>query len=90
LPVGIAVNPTTNKIYVTNQDSNYLSVIDGSTNKVINNIKVGSSPFNIALNPVNNAIYVANSRSNTVSIVDASSNNITATVNINIVPRNAG
>ena len=31
-PCGVAVNPVTNKIYVANQGSNNVTVIDGATN----------------------------------------------------------
>ena len=31
-PVGVAVNPVTNKIYVANYTSNNVTVIDGATN----------------------------------------------------------
>jgi len=42
-PVGIAVNPTTNKAYVTNIESNTVSVIDAITDKVIGTITVNPS-----------------------------------------------
>jgi YVTN family beta-propeller protein len=35
-PTDMAVNPTTNKIYGTNFNSNTTSVIDGNTNQRIN------------------------------------------------------
>ena len=34
----IAVNPTTNMIYVAHRDANSISVIDGKSNKVVNRI----------------------------------------------------
>jgi YVTN family beta-propeller protein len=37
-PQYIAVNPTTHKIYVANNDSNIISVIDGTTNEVVRNV----------------------------------------------------
>jgi YVTN family beta-propeller protein len=45
-PFSIAVNPNTNKVYVTNSGSNTVSVIDGTNNKVItNNVSVGLAVF---------------------------------------------
>ena len=41
-PDGVAVNPTTNRIYVANCDSNNVSVIDGATNTVVATVPVGS------------------------------------------------
>jgi len=39
-PVGIAVNPRINEIYVNNLPDNTISVINGTTNKVIHNISL--------------------------------------------------
>ena len=40
-PEGVAVNPTTNRIYVANYDSNNVSVIDGASNTVVATVAVG-------------------------------------------------
>ncbi|TRZ69878.1 MAG: HYR domain-containing protein [Nitrosopumilaceae archaeon] len=60
-PHAIAVNPITNKIYVSSGNS--ISVIDGTTNNVTNIIPshIYDQPSAIAVNPTNNKIYVANS-----------------------------
>jgi YVTN family beta-propeller protein len=73
-PVGIAINPATSKIYVANEFSNTVSIIDESTDKVQATIKVGSFPYGIDVNPLNNRVYVANRGSNTVSVIDGSTN----------------
>ena len=49
----ISVNPSTNIVYVTNMGDNTVSVIDGKTNSVITNIKVGNSPNGVSVNPIN-------------------------------------
>lgn len=41
----------TNRIYITNQDDNMVSVIDGVTQVVISVIPVGARPFSIGVNP---------------------------------------
>ena len=46
-PVGIKMNPITNKIYVANQYSNTISVIDGSNDQIISTIKVESFPYDL-------------------------------------------
>ena len=43
-PRSVAVNPSTNTVYVANAGSNTVSVIDGSTGTVASTISVGSSP----------------------------------------------
>jgi YVTN family beta-propeller protein len=79
-PIGVAVNPLTNKIYVANELSNTVSMIDGSTDKVDAKINVGKSPYGITVNPLNNRIYVSNRDSGTVSVIDGSTNTQIANV----------
>src|SRR3990167_862997 len=59
-PKAIGVNPGTNLIYVANEGSNNVSVIDGAANKVIETIQVGMYPKAAGVNPETNLIYVAN------------------------------
>jgi len=42
--IGIAVNPNTNMIYVTNQDSKTVSVINGQTNRLSVSVKFSVTP----------------------------------------------
>jgi YVTN family beta-propeller protein len=73
-PVGVAVNPTTNKIYVANEFSNTVSIVDGSTDKIEATVQVGSFPYSIDVNPLNNRVYVTNRGSDSVSVIDGSTN----------------
>ncbi|MBG0972358.1 YVTN family beta-propeller repeat-containing protein, partial [Bacillus sp. SRB3LM] len=50
-PYGVGVDSFTNQIYVTNNNSNNVSVIDGNTNTVIGTVEVGSSPYGIGVRP---------------------------------------
>ncbi len=64
-PEFFAYDSANKYVYVDNYNGGNLrgsvSVIDGSTNKNIANITVGSSPFGILYNPSNEEVYVANS-----------------------------
>jgi YVTN family beta-propeller protein len=71
-PIGIAVNPSTNKVYVVNEYSNTVSVIDTNTDTVKSTINLGNFPYGIDINPLNNRIYITNRGSNTVSVLDGS------------------
>jgi YVTN family beta-propeller protein len=75
-PVGVAVNPSTNIIYVTNEYSNTLSVINADNDKVEHTISVGNTPYDVDVDPVTDKIYVANLGSNSISIIDGSTNSI--------------
>ncbi|MHA7965581.1 YncE family protein [Paenibacillus sp. CAU 1782] len=89
-PSHIAVNPVTNKIYVTNggrvnvdgsfDDEGSVSVIDGASNKTKATVKVGAGPRALAVNQATNKIYVANMLSDNVSVMDGATNKVIATV----------
>ena len=83
-PVALAVNVQTNKIYVVNQNSNKVTVIDGSTNGTTS-VATGNSPRALAINPATNKIYVANDSSNTVTVIDGATNR-TSTVSVGSYP----
>jgi len=70
-PGPIAVNPLTNKIYVTTLGS--LTVIDGATNAVTT-VKIPSAAAGIVVNTATNKIYLA---TNPTCVVDGSTNAVT-------------
>ena len=64
--------------YITNFDSNSVSVVDIASNIVVATIPVGSQPVTIAVNNTGSRIYVGNFDS--VSVIDGASNSVIATV----------
>ncbi|MGA2904886.1 MAG: YncE family protein [Candidatus Korobacteraceae bacterium] len=81
-PAAIAVDPTTNKIYVVNQDSfngysYYMTVIDGVTYTTAT-VPMGAAPDAVAVNAATNKIYVANGNSNSVTVVNGATNGTTS------------
>lgn len=70
-PVGIGVNPITNKIYVTNYFEGTVSVIDGTNNRITGKpILLHGAPEGISVNPVTNKIYVADATTSTLYVID--------------------
>src|SRR4029077_20876124 len=65
----VVANPATNMIFVTNQASNNVTVIDGATNTVVATVPVGTYPYSLALNPMTSEIYVENANSNNVTVI---------------------
>src|SRR5437660_8396887 len=61
IPAAVGVNPNTNKIYVANDITNNVSVIDGTTNSVVSTIPVLDFPQGVGVNPKTNTVYVSNS-----------------------------
>lgn len=83
-PVAIAFNPATNKIYVVNQNSNNVTVIDGVTYKT-NAVAAGAAPNALAINSVTNKIYVVNGSSASITVINGA-NNSTASVAVGDYP----
>jgi YVTN family beta-propeller protein len=73
----VAVNSTTNKIYVANNFGHSVTVIDGATNTATT-LRVGQGPRAIVVNPVTNKIYTANYGSKDVTEIDGATNAITS------------
>jgi YVTN family beta-propeller protein len=78
-PVGVAVNSNTNRIYVTNNQSDNVSVIDSVMGKVTASIQIGKEPFGIDLNSKTNKIYAIHV--DNLSVINGESNLVEKTIN---------
>lgn len=72
--------------YVTNFESNYVSVIDTTTNAVIAAIPVGADPNSLTGTPDGSTVYVANKLTNNISRIATASNTVTATIHVGFAP----
>lgn len=80
LPYWISHNTNDRLIYVTNQGtSNNISVIDDSTNTVINTITPGFVPAAMAYDPVNNQLFVVEDSTTNLHVLDCNTNTFTTT-----------
>jgi len=73
--------------FVTNGDSNNVSVIETATNTVIATVNVSDSPFGVAVTPDGKKVYVANLGSNNVSVIDTATNSVTDSIDVGKQPR---
>lgn len=67
-------------VYVTNAESNTVSVIDTITNEVTATINVGKEPRGIAVSPDGSTVYVTNFQDDTLSIIQRATNTVTDTI----------
>ena len=72
--------------YVTNGQSNSVSVLDLLQLRNVKTIPVGASPTGVAASPTRNEIYVANADSNNISIINAERNVVEATIGVHRAP----
>jgi len=67
--VGIAVNPTTGNIFVSNSAENSLTVIKGDTLYSPATLPMPGDPGDVAVNPLSNRVYVSNRSAHLVRMV---------------------
>ena len=81
-PEGLAVDAVTDKIYVANSGSDSVSVISGSTDKVIKTIALpsGAAPSGVALDSVTNKIYVVKAGIGAVQVIKGATNALGASI----------
>jgi YVTN family beta-propeller protein len=86
IPMAVAVNPVTNRIYTANFASNDVTVIDGATNS-ITTVKDPNAraPSAVAVNPMANKVYVANLLSNNVTVINGADNSVTTVTDSNAI-----
>jgi DNA-binding beta-propeller fold protein YncE len=74
-PISIDVNPNTNGVYVTN-GTGMVYMINGFTNKIIDNITLDTNTNELFINPVNNNLHIIDSFDDTIFSVNTSKNAI--------------
>jgi YVTN family beta-propeller protein len=69
-------------VYVTNQLSGTVDVIDGAQNKVVDSITVETTPRRVVVNPYTNILYVSNQISNSISVIDGKTNKVIDSITV--------
>jgi YVTN family beta-propeller protein len=78
------VTPDGSSVYVANQNSGTVSVIDTATNAVIATVRVGVEPNGVAVSPDGGRVYIANGASGTVSVIATATNTVIATIPVGV------
>jgi len=70
------IPPSGSLIFVANEESNNLTVINRFTLEVIDILGAGTAPRGLAYSPESRQLFIANSGDNTVSVVDVDSRDV--------------
>ncbi len=73
-------------LYIPNQLSNTVSVIDGSTYSMITTISVGQEPYGVGVSPDGKTVFITNLAGDTVSVISTDTNTVTNTVSVGDFP----
>src|SRR5207247_101536 len=84
-PDALAYDSENGYVYVTNSDSQTVSVISGTV--VVATVPVGDGPSGVAYDSGNGYVYVSNYFSSNVSVIDGTTNTVVATVPVGYLPR---
>lgn len=77
-PLGLAVTPDGQYLYVANFNTDTVAIIDTETLELANTLSVGDAPWGVAVGADGGYVYVTNSGSDTVSVIDTVSQTVTA------------
>ncbi|MCI4325918.1 MAG: YncE family protein [Thermoplasmata archaeon] len=78
-PERVAVDPSSNRIFVSDYCNNSVTIIDGNTNRVVGpDVPVGVGPMGIAYDNRSGLVYVTSALGNSVWAINASSLKVTA------------
>src|SRR3989441_6583349 len=80
LVLGHAGADAETRVFVTNEKSDDVTVIDATTRKVVTTIPVGKRPRGVAVSPDGRRVYVTNSNSDSLSVIDTKSLAVLRTV----------
>jgi YVTN family beta-propeller protein len=79
-PRTVAISPDKHFVYVTNEGSASLSVVDLTTLKKVKDVAVGSDPYGVAMTPDGKLAFVADAAGDDVAVIDTASNSISKVV----------
>jgi YVTN family beta-propeller protein len=91
IPVGespqqVFWNPTSNKVYISNEQDGTVTVIDGATNQVRATIAVADYPLLICHNAVLNKVYVSSWDSNRINVIDGVGDTLICKISVSGCP----
>ena len=85
-PVDLAYDSGKGEVFVANQGSYNVSVINGATNGVVVSVPVGNSPEGVAYDSGKGEVFVANYGSNNVSVISDVTNTVVTSIPVGSNP----
>lgn len=85
-PMGLALAPTADRLYVSTGRARKVFVIDTKTNQATASFEVGARPWGIAVAPDGKTLFTANGPANDVSAVDLASQTVIKKIKVGSTP----
>ncbi len=81
-PAALAVTPNGKTLYVINEGSQTVNLINTANNTIDGSISVGNTPDGIAVTPDGLTAYVSNETDNTVSTIDTATKKVSQVITV--------
>jgi phospholipase C len=81
-PHGVSFTPDGKHAYVTDSERDAVVVLDSSSRRAVDRIRVGATPWNTAFNADGSTAYVTNANDNTVSVIDTAARRVKQTIKL--------
>ena len=88
-PEGAAVDAAKGEVFVTNYESNNVSVINDTSDTVVATVPVGSAPVGATYDTAKDEVLVTNTGSNSVSVINDTTDTVVATIQVGSAPDGA-
>jgi YVTN family beta-propeller protein len=88
-PVAPLVDPQNGMLYISNNGQNNLTVVNGSTDKVVSSLVMQNNPSTPALDPANRLVYVPNTGSPTMTVINTTTNKDATNISLGHYPISA-
>jgi len=85
-PIGIAVTPDGNTLYVSNELENTVDVIDTFSHARLWTIQVSAGPIGLSISPDGKYVYVACRNSNRINIIPVASRQVARSLSVSSEP----
>jgi YVTN family beta-propeller protein len=77
---GIALDPVARRLYVANNRSTSLSIVDAAANVVLATVALDAAPNQVAVNPLTGRVYVSSFDARSTTIIDGRSASVLSTL----------
>jgi len=85
-PMSMAFDPKNDAMYVADEFSGNLSVINATSHELVNSLYLGVPPYSVLYDPDNNCVYVASLGAMEIIVVNATNDRVVTTIAGNLDP----
>lgn len=79
-PTGLAYDSADTELFVGNQYSDNVSVVNATTGRVLASPAVGGDPLGVAVDSAKGEVFVANANTSNISVISEATNRVTHTI----------